>query len=179
MTTYPKSQVNITVDSRIYAGLQKLARAAGMTTTGYATQLFSAAYTARHQPTGDKALDEAVAKMSKPLALAPVPAKASEAKIEALTAEIVSLKAKLNELARKPITRTAPVDTSTETLRVEAARLQSRLQQQSAIIEDLREQVAATRSAPASALTPLPDTALARFLSCWSADAETNLRSAA
>lgn len=155
MTTYPKSQVNISLDGRVYAGLQKLAKTAGMTTTGYATQLFSAAYSARHKPTGDIELDEAVAQMSKPVA-APQADPSPVKTIAELTAKVNSLRAQLMEAweHRRRI-ECLVVEDQTYKRQLDAARDE---------IDRLRAEFDA-RPVPS-----IPNNAIGRFLHAWSAD---------
>ncbi|MDZ5448910.1 hypothetical protein [Labrys sp. ZIDIC5] len=155
MSTYPKSQVNISLDGRVYAGLQKLAKTAGMTTTGYATQLFSAAYSARHKPTGDRELDEAVAQMSKPAAVPqadPSPVKT----IAELTAKVNSLRAQLMEASehRRRI-ECLVVEDQTYKRQLDAARDE---------IDRLRAEL------DARPVLSIPNTAIGRFLHAWNAD---------
>lgn len=155
MTVYPKSQVNISLDGRVYAGLQKMAKIAGMTTTGYATQLFGAAYSARHKPTGDHDLDEAVAQMSKPVAVPqadPAPSKT----IAELTARVNSLRAQLMEAAEhKRQLEGLIMEDQTYRRQLDAARDE---------IDRLRAELDA-RPTPS-----IPNTAIGRFLHAWSAD---------
>ena len=150
MSTYPKSQVNISLDGRVYAGLQKMAKIAGMTTTGYATQLFGAAYSARHKPTGDHDLDEAVAQMSKPVAVPqadPAPSKT----IAELTARVNSLRAQLMEAAEHK--------RHLDAARNEIDRLRAEI-----------ETLAAELEAKPEPTPSIPNTAIGRFLHSWSAD---------
>lgn len=51
MTT--RRQINLSVDPKVHDRVAKLAAAAGMSTSGYATMLFEAAYSARCKETGD------------------------------------------------------------------------------------------------------------------------------
>lgn len=176
MTTYPKSQVNITVDSRVYIGLQKLARAAGMTTTGYATQLFSAAYTARHQPTGDRELDQAVARMREP---APAVDKTSAKTISQLQAQVTELRGKLTELAKKPVISQQPPAPADEALKAEIRSLSDRLAaaashelQLGAARKEIKRLRAELEARPDS-IPSNPDTALGRFLHTWNAELRT------
>ncbi|MEW9304517.1 hypothetical protein [Labrys neptuniae] len=175
MNTYPKSQVNITVDSRVYIGLQKLARTAGMTTTGYATQLFSAAYTARHKPTGDRELDEAVAQMSAP---APPVDKTSAKEIAQLQAQVSDLRAKLTEMAKKPVTSQQSPAPADEALKAEIRSLSDRLAtaashelQLSTACDEIKRLRAELEDRPAPIV--IPDTALGRFLHTWNAELRT------
>ena len=176
MTVYPKSQVNITIDSRVYIGLQKLAKTAGMTTTGYATQLFGAAYAARHKPTGDRELDEAVARMSRPAAQVDT---TSIKVIAQLEAQVTELRGKLTELAKKPIISQQPPAPADEALRTEIRSLSDRLVEAAshkrqldtarAEIDQLRTELEARPLSSPS----IPDTALGRFLNTWNAELRT------
>jgi hypothetical protein len=176
MSTYPKSQVNISLDGRVYAGLQKLAKTAGMTTTGYATQLFSAAYAARHMPTGDHALDEAVARMSKPAAVATTDPTSAEV-IARLQAQITDLRAKLTEMAKKPVICQQPPAPADEALKAEIRSLSDRLVaaashelQLGTACDEIKRLRAELKRRPTA---PIPDTVLGRFLLAWNAELRT------
>ncbi|MFC2248774.1 hypothetical protein ACETRX_04035 [Labrys portucalensis] len=176
MSTYPKSQVNISLDGRVYAGLQKLAKTAGMTTTGYATQLFSAAYAARHKPTGDHELDEAIARMSRPAA-EPTPDSTSANVIAQLQAKITELRGKLTELATKPVTGQQPPAPADEALKAEIRSLSDRLVEAASHkrqLDTARDEIERLRTElehrPVAAI---PDTVLGRFLLAWNAELRT------
>ena len=59
----PSVPLTILASERVFANLQRMAREAGRTPAQQAQMLFDAAYSARCKPTGDKALDRAVATM--------------------------------------------------------------------------------------------------------------------
>jgi len=60
----PMRPVTIIVSELVYARLEVMARKAGRSTSAYAAELFQAAYAARCGPTGDAALDAAVAALA-------------------------------------------------------------------------------------------------------------------
>ena len=60
----PTRPVTITMSELVYARLEVMARKAGRSTSAYAAELFHAAYAARCGPTGDAALDAAVAALA-------------------------------------------------------------------------------------------------------------------
>lgn len=58
-----KHQLNFAVTEAVHAKLTVFAKVAGVPVTTYAKMLFEAAYAARHQPTGDAALDASVSRV--------------------------------------------------------------------------------------------------------------------
>lgn len=56
-------QINMSVPARVHQKLAEMAKSAGQSTSGYATTLFMAAYTARCKETGDRDLDDAVGRV--------------------------------------------------------------------------------------------------------------------
>jgi len=58
---FPQREIRLSVSAALYSGLGKMAKASGLSASAMAERLFMAAYTARCKPTGDKALDDAVA----------------------------------------------------------------------------------------------------------------------
>jgi hypothetical protein len=92
MAEIEKRLVELRLPSAQYARLVEMARAAGRTPAAYAGDLFQAAYSARCKPTGDAALDAAVARLSTEEA-------ASGPAIEMLQAELARADARIAEMA--------------------------------------------------------------------------------
>jgi hypothetical protein len=96
--------IQIKLRERQYGALVEQARKRGRTPTQWADELFQAAWTARQGPTGDQALDAAVARIGGPT-LALADADARESALRAGQAAIAELSGRLNgaEEARRAV----------------------------------------------------------------------------
>jgi hypothetical protein len=99
MAEIEKRLVELRLPSAQYARLVKMARAAGRTPAAYAGDLFQAAYSARCKPTGDAALDAAVARLGTEEAASGPALEMLQAELARSRAELARADARIAEMA--------------------------------------------------------------------------------
>jgi Skp family chaperone for outer membrane proteins len=93
--------LSISVPEPQYARLVEMARKAGRTPAAYAADLFQAAYSARAKPTGDAALDAAVAGLGTPAQGSGPMVDMLQAELERMRAALARADARIAEMAKE------------------------------------------------------------------------------